>query len=245
MSWRLGILETGVIPSLQLNLYVPDAPPNALIDVPCYCYLAIDGDQIVLVDSGPDTSVARAKGLEIVGDARSLLAQGLRAWGVEPGDVRCIVHTHLHHDHMQNDGMFPNAVVCVQRAEVDWAMGPDCDRFYIGARELVAALGDRLHIVEGDAELFPGLEVVLNRGHTPGHQAVVIDTAENTICVCGDVVSLFSNVDDIGSVCSNKQETRDFLDRARTAEWEMVPSHDPQLRGHRCYVHLPIDDQSL
>jgi hypothetical protein len=35
MSWRLGILETGVIPSLQLNLYVPDAPPNALIDVPC------------------------------------------------------------------------------------------------------------------------------------------------------------------------------------------------------------------
>jgi hypothetical protein len=74
---------------------------------------------------------------------------------------------------------------------------------------------------------------------------VVIDTAENTICVCGDVVSLFSNVDVIGSVCSNKQETRDFLDRARAAEWEMVPSHDPQLRGHRCYVHLPIDDQSL
>jgi len=237
MSWRIGIVEVGVIPRLPLNLYLPDAPPDALIDPPCYCYLASDGERNVLVDSGPDRALAGAEGLDIVGDASTLLTTGLEAWGVGPADVDCIVHTHLHHDHMQNDLMFPNAVVQVQRSELEWASRPDCGRFYFGVRELVTALGDRLHTLEGDAQLFSGLRVVLNGGHTPGHQSVVIDTIEEAVvCLCGDIVSLFPNVDIVGSICPNVSETEAFLDRARAAGWEMVPSHDPRLRGHRWYV---------
>ena len=33
---------------------------------------------------------------------------------------------------MQNDLMFPNAVVHVQGSELEWAKGPDCGRFYFG-----------------------------------------------------------------------------------------------------------------
>jgi glyoxylase-like metal-dependent hydrolase (beta-lactamase superfamily II) len=236
MSWRLGIVEVGYIPQLPLNLYLPDAPPDELIDVPCYCYLASDGQRNVLVDSGPDQALSRAKGLDIVGDTSALLTTGLQTWGVRPSDIDCIVHTHLHHDHMQNDLMFPNAVVHVQRSELEWATGPDCGRFYVGIGALVAALGDRLHTLAGDAQLFSGLDVVLNGGHTPGHQSVILDTTENLVCLCGDIVSLLSNVEIIGPICPNISETRAFLDRAKSAGWEMVPSHDPQLRGHRCYV---------
>ena len=149
MSWRLGIVEVGVIPRLPLNLYLPDAPPDELIDPVCYCYLATDGEHNIIVDSGPDRHRSAAEGLEIIGDADALLAAGLAAWGVGPRDIEGVVHTHLHHDHMQNDAMFPNAVVHVQQAEIEWATGPDCDRFYIGARELVdgsrgqAAHGER------------------------------------------------------------------------------------------------------
>ena len=245
MSWRLGIVEVGVIPQLPLNLYLPDAPPDDLIDPPCYCYLASDGETNVLVDSGPDQALSRAEGLDIVGDTSALLTTALEAWGVIPSDVDCIVHTHLHHDHMQNDLMFPNAVVHIQRSELEWATGPDCDRFYVGIGELVAALGDRLHTLEGDAQLFSGLDVVLNGGHTPGHQSVIIDTTEKLVCLCGDIVSLFSNVKIVGAICPNIGETRAFLDRAKAAGWEMVPSHDPQIRGHRWYVRTDRGESAI
>ncbi len=61
-------------------------------------------------------------------DASALLTTGLEAWGMRPADVDCIVHTHLHHDHVQNDLMFPDAVVRVLRSELEWASGPDCGR---------------------------------------------------------------------------------------------------------------------
>jgi glyoxylase-like metal-dependent hydrolase (beta-lactamase superfamily II) len=244
MSWRLGIVEVGIIPSLPLNLYLPDASPDALIDPPCYCYLVSDGERNVIVDSGPDRALSAAAGLEIMGETSDLLAAGLKAWGVGPAEIDCIVHTHLHHDHMQNDLMFPNASVHVQQAELAWATSPDCGRFYVGVGEIVTALGDRLHTLDGDAQLFAGLGVVFNGGHTPGHQSVIVDTTESAVCLCGDIVSLFANVEVVGSICPNVDETVAFLDRARAAGWEMVPSHDPKLRGHRWYVS-PSDDKPV
>jgi glyoxylase-like metal-dependent hydrolase (beta-lactamase superfamily II) len=242
MNWKLGILEVGVIPRLQLSLYLPDASPDELIDPVCYCYLASDGRRNVLVDSGPDRALAAAEGLEIIGNASERLAAGMRAWGIEPADIDHIVHTHLHHDHMQNDLMFANAVVHVQQAEIEWANNPDSGRFYFGVSELTDALGVRLNALDGDSELFPGLRVVFNGGHTPGHQSVIVDTNENAVCLCGDIVSLLPNIEVVGSICPNVEETAAFLDRARTAGWEMVPSHDPKIRGHRWYVQLADED---
>ena len=54
--------------------------------------------------------------------------------------------------------------------------------------------------------------------------------------MCGDIVSLYANLDVVGQICPNATETLSFLDRARRANWEMLPSHDPKLHGHRFYV---------
>ena len=166
MNWKLGIVEVGVIPNLPLSLYLPGASPDKTIDPPCYSYIASDGARTVVIDTGPDRCEAQAAGLEIVGNTAELLVGGLRAWGVECADVDYVVHTHLHYDHAQNDLRFPNAAVFAQQVEIDWATGPECDRFYVGARDLVTALGDRLHEIDGDVELLSGLHVVLN-GATP------------------------------------------------------------------------------
>ena len=150
MSWRFGIGGgRGHPPPPTQPLPARRASPNALIDPPCYCYLATDGERNIIVDSGPDRARSGAAGLEIMGDTSDLLTAGLKAWGVGSADVDCIVHTHLHHDHMQNDLMFPNAVVHVQQAELAWATGPDCGRFYVGVSEIAAGLGDRLHTARG------------------------------------------------------------------------------------------------
>lgn len=236
MSWKLGIIEAGVIPRLPLSLYLPEAPEDAMVDPVCYCFVATDGSRTVLVDTGPDRHRAAEEGLEIIGDGDRLLTEALALWDMGPADVTAIVHTHLHHDHMQNDGLFPNALVYVQRGELEWATGPEHDRFCIGVEDLLSDLGDRLRPTDGDGELFPGLSVVRNGGHTPGHQSVVVGTAGRDVCVCGDIVSMFGNVEVIGPICPDAAETALFLQRARHEGWEMLPSHDPDLRRHRFYV---------
>lgn len=236
MSWSVGIIEVGTIPGIPLSAYLPDAPDSASIDPPCYCYVATDGSSTILVDTGPDRSTSAAAGLVINGDTAAQLAGGLRSAGIAPQDVDLIVHTHLHYDHMQNDLAFPRAQVVVQETELTWATSPQGGPFYVGVGELAAALGDRLAPIGGQSEILPGVTALPNGGHTPGHQSVLITTASGDVCVCGDIVSLHANLTTIGSVCPDVAATEVFLTRARRSAWEMIPSHEPELRSHRWYL---------
>lgn len=234
-GWTVDIIEVGLIPRLPLNIYLPDAPEESVLDVPCFCYLLSQADKHVLIDTGPDLRAAAGAGFVVEGDARTALQSMLsrRRLGVDAIDA--IIHTHLHYDHMQNDHLFPGARVLVQAREVEWSMSDKADRFYIQTRVWQERVKDRLSLISGESELFPGIMVLPNGGHTPGHQSVLVETAEGTICLCGDIVPMTANTN-IVPVCMDAAATREFQDRARRSDWELVPGHDPVLRDHRYYV---------
>lgn len=232
--WTIGILEVGVIPGLHRSLYDPHAGAGEIVDVPCYVFLLRRDSTAVLVDTGPDAAAAREHGYEIVGETRSQLLSGLAEHELTPAGIDLVVHTHLHYDHCQNDALFTQASVVVQQAELRHARSGD--RFYEGVPELCEELGARLDPISGDMELAPGLHALLNGGHTPGHQSILVDTAEGRACICGDIVSLNCNTRARGSVCPDREETERFLRRAAQAGWQMIPSHEPDLRAHPWFV---------
>jgi N-acyl homoserine lactone hydrolase len=103
----------------------------------------------------------------------------LRDWDVP--DVAAVVNTHLHFDHCGGNRRYAGTPTYVQRIELASALAPD----YL--EEWVRFPGESYVEVDGDAELFPGVSVLFTPGHSPGHQAVVVETADGLVVLGGDV----------------------------------------------------------
>lgn len=150
-------------PSLRLPFL--ETFPGAEVDegewiLHFHCFLLRDRrGHVTLVDTGigPTSTWAPAPG--------ALLSE-LAATGLAPADVDTLVLTHLHSDHFGGtiaDGLpvFANARHVVQRAEIE-------------ATPVLDPVRELLDVVDGDAEVAPGVVVRLTPGHTPGHQAVEV-----------------------------------------------------------------------
>lgn len=115
------------------------------------------------------------------------LPEELAAAGIDPADVRTVVLTHLHTDHVGWAGdLFPNAHHLVQRAELDALarFHPELPARLLGP---LRAAG-RLRVVDGDTDLTPGVRVLSTPGHTPGHQSVLVDSGDDRLLVTGDLL---------------------------------------------------------
>jgi N-acyl homoserine lactone hydrolase len=104
----------------------------------------------------------------------------LRAWP-ELGAVTAVINTHLHFDHCGGNRRFAGTPTYVQHAELEAAVEPN----YL--LEWVHFDGESYVELDGDAALFDGVSVLFTPGHSPGHQAVVVETAEGVIVLGGDV----------------------------------------------------------
>jgi N-acyl homoserine lactone hydrolase len=97
------------------------------------------------------------------------VADALAELDMSPADIGLVINTHLHFDHCGQNAVFRHAPCYVQRAELSRAEreSPElCDWFDF--------MNARWELLDGDAEIVPGLEVIATPGHTEGHQCVVV-----------------------------------------------------------------------
>ena len=85
-----------------------------------------------------------------------------------------------------------------------------------------------LRTVTGEVRLMPGLRIVRSPGHTPGSQALVVDTAHGSFAIAGDAISTYDNVDrDLPpGYHVDVDASMDSLDALRSAADYLLPSHD-------------------
>lgn len=92
-------------------------------------------------------------------------------------DVKYVVYSHFHLDHVGNIELFPDAVHVVQRDEIREAWWPE--RFYSGAfvmNDFDDARDFTYLELEGDYDLFGDgcIQIISTPGHTPGHQSLMV-----------------------------------------------------------------------
>ena len=166
--------------------------------VPITGYLIRSGDRVVLVDTGfparyLDDPVAwgRAESLDGFGRVVSLTADNLPAAqlalaAIDPGDVTDLLITHGDIDHVGGIADFPQATLVVGRAELE--LGPP--RYYGSVRPVEWPAGQAYHGVDGDEELFAGVEIISTPGHSPGHLSLLVRLPRTgPILLAGDAIS--------------------------------------------------------
>jgi glyoxylase-like metal-dependent hydrolase (beta-lactamase superfamily II) len=153
--------------------------------------------------SGPDgVTLIDAGGAGFL-PSMGLLAANLSAAGIEPQAVNRILLTHMHPDHVgaltTDDGRarFPGAALVVHEKEAGFWLDPatlgrvpeDAKAFVQMAQKAASAYEGRIQTVS-QGEVAPGMEIVPEPGHTPGHSGWLIKSGGETLLVWGDIVHL-------------------------------------------------------
>ncbi len=159
--------------------------------VPATAWLITGADKPILVDAGfrSAADVKAYSGLNARQSSEQTLEAQLSRYNLKPTDIGYVVHTHLHLDHCGLDDQLPNARILVQRAELQYAAAPlfpvpFYDRLDIA--KLVGELWNRVELLDGESELFPGIRTLITRGHTPAHQMVYVEVPSGTAIITGD-----------------------------------------------------------
>jgi glyoxylase-like metal-dependent hydrolase (beta-lactamase superfamily II) len=158
-----------------------DDDDDAAWYLPFLSYLVRHEGNTVIVDTGVGPTTGEDPFLP---GRQGRLPDELARAGVERADVALVVLTHLHVDHVgwnMVDGapFFPSARYVAHRADFDWITTARPDRPYVRDNVLALAASGVLELVDGPAELLPGVALRWTGGHTPGH--CVVDAGDVTL----------------------------------------------------------------
>jgi N-acyl homoserine lactone hydrolase len=101
------------------------------------------------------------------------VAEALADFDMTPGDIDLVINTHLHFDHCGQNAVFRNVACWVQRTELARAKVESPELY-----DWFDFMNARFELLDGDAEVVPGISVMTTPGHTSGHQSVVVSTGD-------------------------------------------------------------------
>jgi N-acyl homoserine lactone hydrolase len=208
----------------------------------CIAWLITGGQKTILVDTGPSSPEwSRTYHRNMTCKENEYLIPQLAANGILPDDVDLIINTHLHWDHIYGNTKIPRAPIWVQREEIRYAVAPRPR----DSRAYEADIGtppfmnfySRLVIVDGDAEVIPGVRVILTPGHTPGSQAVLVSTQAGVHAIAGDTINLYDSLESDPpwppGIFYDLEAFYASTARLRREAQIILPSHDIKLLGRR------------
>jgi glyoxylase-like metal-dependent hydrolase (beta-lactamase superfamily II) len=197
MPLEIKILDYGDI-ELESSFLVLGRGCGRTRRVPTLGFLILGGPWPIVVDTGyRSNQIMETLGMRGLQFHENMIENQLHRHGVRMGDVRYVMHTHLHIDHAGKDDLFPmNTTVIVNRRELEYSVSGLMHPQY--PLPDIKHLIDRLHTkgalrfldleISGITEICPGVYCEAAGAHTEGSMNVHVHTAEGIATICGDVI---------------------------------------------------------
>lgn len=237
----------GVVPKIIWEKLNPPDDKN-LVKLDINLLLIKTGGENILIDAGIGDALSERQKKMFGIERASDLEKKLSEHHLTPEDIHLVLLTHLHADHaggvirLDKDGKkvprFPDARHVVQKKEWEEAMYPDerTSATYFTSNLKILEEEKLLELVDGEDKVATGIRLVNTGGHTPGHQAVLIEGGENKILWAGDIIPSTHHlkIPYIASVDLFPRETmeqkRKFLKMCVDDGWLLAFDHDLKVK---------------
>ncbi|MCP4568081.1 MAG: MBL fold metallo-hydrolase [FCB group bacterium] len=226
---RLVEVDDDNLVPMQTNLFVVDT-----------------GEAKILCDTGLGDLLSEKEQKIYAAFEPSGLESALAELGFSPDDIDYVFLSHLHTDHaggvtVEEDGLivprFHNAQYVIQSQEWYEAMHPNerTEAVYIADRLRPLKIAGQLRLVDGGADILPGVRLVKTGGHTAGHMGMEFTSDGKTVVYYADIVpfSHHIKVPYVAAVdmfpLNTMKVKRLLLRRALADEFVIAFDHDTEI----------------
>lgn len=244
---------------------------NTLLDntwtdwLPIYCWVIEHPEGIIVVDTGETSGTSNPSyfprwhpyfrfGVKMRVEPEQEVGPQMRKLGLSPNDVKWVIMTHLHTDHVGGVSHFPHSEFLVSRKEYELSSGligkirgylPDRMPNWFEPRILDDTDGEygsfsKGYTVTKSEDVF----IVPTPGHTLGHQSVIFRDGDVTYMLAGDTsytegCMVDSRIDGVSPNDQLAQDTMVQIQKFLREETVVyLPSHDP-MSAERMVHKIP------
>jgi glyoxylase-like metal-dependent hydrolase (beta-lactamase superfamily II) len=238
-SYDVYAVRYATIPQFPVSALVKGADPSRTLDIAMMVWLVRGGGRNVLIDSGFYRPQFFQK-WKISDFLRP--DEAVRKAGVNPDEITDLVLTHTHWDHAGGADLFPKATVWIQKDEYAYYTGA---AWQAGGQHggiepedvqhlLSANVAGRLRLIDGDAEILPGIRVHVGGRHTWQSQYVSVETKKGPVVIASDNLYLYENLEKRAPIAQtfdakSNLAAHEQMRRIATELRLIVPGHDPAV----------------
>ena len=216
--------------------FIGGDPHDAPMPMDYFVWVIRNPERLFVVDTGFTEEVAAQRKRTFLRSPK----QGLALLGIQASDVKEVILTHLHYDHVGTFHDFPQARFHLQDDEMSYVTGRHMrHRHFNHSFEVEDIVGmvrlvfkDQVNFHNGDAALAPGVSVHRIGGHTAGLQCVRVATARGWVVLASDASHYYEHMETGRCFVTSFHlgemvEGYDTLRRLADSPQHIIPGHDP------------------
>ncbi len=196
----------------------------------------------ILLDAGFLNDIEDAKGFNVTDYVRPDSA--LSKLNLRAEDITDIILSHPHWDHIDGLGLFPKAHIWIQKEDYNYFVGASWqkggNKGGFNKRDITMLVGlnlaGRLTLVDGDREIFPGINVYTGSRHTFNSQYVLVKSHQNKIVLASDNIWVYYSLEHMrppsaGGTFDTTAYKKSMLKMKSLASDErfIIPGHDAKM----------------
>jgi len=220
------------------SIFMKGDPHDSPMAMDYYIWVIRNDEKTIVVDCGFDKKEGENRGRTYLRSP----TEGLGLIGIDPAEVKDVIITHMHYDHVGNLSIFPNARFHVQDTEMAYVTGramthPILRHSFVlsEVQEMVAMVyQDRAIFHDGDDDLVPGVTLHHFPGHARGLMAVRVNTKRGWIILASDTAHYYESLA-AEHVFITHENIFEMLESYRSLVKlggdvsRIVPGHDPDV----------------